>query len=266
VAKTSRSGSEDILQLPPPKADERVAYGPHPLQFADLRLPKTAGPHPVAIVIHGGFWKNAYDLEHTGHLCAALGGAGVATWSLEYRRVGDAGGGWPGTVEDVARGASHLTMVAPKYPLDLRRVAALGHSAGGQLALWLGAERKVSLRGVISLAGVADLRRAWELDLGSGAAARFLGGSPKDVPDRYRQASPLERIPLGVPQVLIHGYDDDIVPLEISERYCRAAQASGDDVRLRALRSTGHLELIDPRSRQWAGVERSVKEMLSQRG
>src|SRR5579859_3765042 len=110
-----------ILTTPAPPADRRLAYGDHPRQFGDLRLPRGAGLHPVAVVLHGGFWRATYDLEHIGHLCAALAAAGVVTWSLEYRRIGDDGGGWPGTFHDVARGADRLRELARDYPLDLQR-------------------------------------------------------------------------------------------------------------------------------------------------
>src|SRR5437762_7123265 len=146
------SAEREILERPPPAADRRLAYGPDPNHFGDLRLPAGAGPHPVAIVLHGGFWRARYDLLHIGHLCAALTARGIATWSLEYRRVGQPGGGWPGTAQDVKAGAA---MVAHLPDIDSGHVVCVGHSAGGQLALWLAAERVV--QGAISLAGVVDL-------------------------------------------------------------------------------------------------------------
>src|SRR5437762_14203815 len=146
------SAEREILERPPPAADRRLAYGPDPNHFGDLRLPAGAGPHPVAIVLHGGFWRARYDLLHIGHLCAALTARGIAAWSLEYRRVGQPRGGWPGTFEDVKSGAA---MVSQLPELDPQRAISLGHSAGGHLALYLAAERAV--RGAVSLAGVADL-------------------------------------------------------------------------------------------------------------
>src|SRR5687768_4480719 len=125
--------SESILSRPPPVADHRLRYGPEPDQLGDLRLPKNSGPHPCIVVIHGGFWRVRYDLEHTGHLCAALTERGVATWNIEYRRVGTPGGGWPGTFRDVADAAADLFANAPRYRIDRTRVAVLGHSAGGHL-------------------------------------------------------------------------------------------------------------------------------------
>lgn len=253
-----RAAPIDILHLPAPRPEARVPYGSEASQFGDLRLPQNHGLHPVAIVIHGGFWRAKYGLEHIGHLCAALAGAGLATWSLEYRRTGDADGGWPGTCEDVAQGANYLQTLAEKYPLDLRSVVVVGHSAGGHLALWLATQRRIVLRGVVSLAGVADLRRAWELHLGNDAVAAFLAGSPQEVPERYQLASPIQMLPLGVPQCLLHGTSDDVVPFEISERYAKTARAAGDKVELMPLVGAGHFELIDPRSQPWPQVQRAI--------
>jgi acetyl esterase/lipase len=254
--------SPSILDLPSPPADARIRYGTAPQQFGDLRLPPGAPPYPVVIVIHGGFWRAAYGLEHIGHLCAALARAGAATWSLEYRRMGDPGGGWPAAGQDAALGAAYVTTLARRYPLDLQRRVAVGHSAGGHLALWLAAQHQVALRGVVSLAGVADLGRAWELDLSRGAVGELLGGSPQQAAERYRQADPMEWLPLRVPQRLLHGARDDTVPVEISRRYAAAAAAAGDDVRLIELPDAGHFELIDPRAGEWPVVQAAVMELL----
>ncbi len=251
-----------ILDLPAPPADARIAYGKAPQQFGDLRLAPGGGSQPVAIVIHGGYWRAAYSLEHIGHVCAALSKAGVATWNLEYRRIGDPGGGWPGTGEDVVAGAEYLKVLAGRYPLDLTRVVAIGHSAGGHLALWLAAQHRISLRGVVALAAVSDLRRGWELRLSNGAVGELLGGSPQDVPERYRQASPIELLPIHLRQRLIHGTADDVVPVEFSRRYQAAAAAAGDDAKLVELAGTGHFELIDPRTAQWRAVQAAVMELL----
>lgn len=259
--RVPRPMTTPILDLTPPPADARIAYGDAPQQFGDLRLPKSGGSHAVALVIHGGYWRSAYGLEHIGHLCAALTRAGVATWSLEYRRIGDPGGGWPAAGNDVVRGAGYLRTLARRYPIDLNRVVAIGHSAGGHLALWLAAQHRIPLRGVVSLAGVADLRRAWELRLSRGVVAELLGGTPQEQPERYRQASPIEMLPLGVPERLLHGINDDVVPIEISRKFQAAATAAGDDARLVELPDAGHFELIDPRTRAWAQVEAAVLDL-----
>src|SRR5207302_2103562 len=138
----------------------RIAYSRGEFQFGELRVPSGSGPHPVAIVIHGGYWRARYDLTEVGHLCEAATRQGLATWSLEYRRIGNPGGGWPGTLDDIKDGARHLRQIALAKKLDLKHVIATGHSAGGHLVLWLARQAVVELRGVVPLAPVADLRRA----------------------------------------------------------------------------------------------------------
>ncbi len=251
---TGSAKGQDIFQRKPPKADARISYGKDPVQFGDLRLPAGQGPHPLVVFIHGGFWSNVYTLEHAGHACAALTKAGAATWNLEYRRVGDPGAGWPGTLEDVSRGAEQILRLAPKYNLDTRRMIAAGHSAGGQLVLWLAAQRVLDLRGVAALAALSDLRRAWALQLGGGAVGRFLGGSLDRVPQRYAASSPIELLPISVPQRVIHGTADNIVPFEMSERFVKAS----GNAKLIPLKGAGHFELIDPRAREWATVEKNI--------
>ena len=252
-----------ILSLAPPPADARLSYGSDPNQFADLRLPKTKPPHPVAINIHGGYWRARYDLMHAGHLCAALTKAGIATWNLEYRRVGNPGGGWPGTFEDVNHGFLHLRQIAPRYSLDLQRVVVMGHSAGGELALILGAHHASEVRGAISLAGVVDLRRGHELKLSDDAVAEFLGGPPERVGDHYREASPIEVAMPKLRQRLLHGEHDSVVPIELAERYLERKKASGEDVSLTVVPAAGHFELIDPRSSAWTTVESAVTTLLA---
>ena len=252
----------DILSLAAPPADERVHYGSDAQQFGELRLPKGTGPHPVVMNIHGGFWRNEYDLAHAGHLCAALTANGVATWNLEYRRIGNPDGGWPGTLDDVRTGAARLEKIAAERSLDLKRVVATGHSAGGHLVLWLAKQNAIALRGLVALAPVADLRRAWELKLSNTVVGDLLGGSPQDFPDRYRSTSPIELVPLGVAQRVLHGANDDIVPLEISRGYVAAAKKSGDDSKLIEVADAGHFELIDPRSSAWPVVKEVVLELV----
>jgi acetyl esterase/lipase len=239
----------------------RIAYGNDPLQFAELRLPIAGSPHPVAIVIHGGFWRAKYDLEYIRPVCETLTSSGIATWNLEYRRIGNPGGGWPGTFEDIAAGAGHLQAIAAEFHLDLKRVLAIGHSAGGHLALWL-ASRKKFLPAAISLAGVVDLRRAWELHLSNTVVADFLGGSPDEVPDRYDLASPIEQLPFGIPQKLFHGTADASVPIEISEHYVDTAQTRGDNAELITFENSGHFELVDPGTKEFAVVLEAALRLL----
>lgn len=267
---------EEISSLPAPAADHRISYGNDPLNFGDLRLPNGPGPHPVAVVIHGGCWRSENDLRHVSHLSAALTRSGIATWTLEYRRIGDKGGGWTGTFSDVAGGADYLRTLAKRFPLDLRRVVLVGHSAGGQLALWLAARRNLPrqsqlyskdpllVRGVVSLAGITDLR---SFSVGSAycnaSVAPLLGGTPEEVPERYAQASPIELLPFGVPLRLLRGSLDPIVSIEQSARFAKRAQDTGDPVEVWQIEGAGHFDLIAPFAPAWTRVERAVVSLLA---
>ncbi|MDQ6739312.1 MAG: alpha/beta hydrolase [Actinomycetota bacterium] len=266
--------ARDILSIPPPPAGVRLRYGAGQFQFGDLRLPSSSGPYPVVVSVHGGFWRERFDLEYMGHACAALTDLGVATWNIEYRRIGNPGGGWPGTFHDVAAAADYLRDIAPKYNLDLRRLAAIGHSAGGHLAMWLAARSRLSpdsplyspapiAAAAISLAGVVDLRAAWEMALSGGVVREFMGGTPDEVPDRYSAASPIELLPLDVRQVLVHGTRDESVPYEISKRYYDAAIAKGDDATLVTLPGAEHFAPVNPDSPEWQVVADAVCGVLA---
>jgi acetyl esterase/lipase len=191
-------------------------------------------------VLHGGFWRAAYARDLMELLCRDLAARGYVAWNVEYRRVG-AGGGWPETFDDVSRAVAD----AP------RPLVTIGHSAGGHLALWLGAEARAVL--AVSQAGVVDLEQAWRLGLSNRAAGELLGGSPQEVPERYAAASPAARVPLGIPQLLVHGRRDDIVPASMSRAYRDHAVAVGDDVEL-VETDEGHMECIDPGSESWAAI------------
>jgi len=262
-------------EAPPPTA--RITYGPAPQQFGDLRLPDSSvssRPFPIVIVIHGGYYRARYDLGYFGSACGALAQVGLATWNIEYRRLGNPGGGWPGTFEDVASAADALRGLAGQYPLDLSRTLALGHSAGGQLALWLAARPRLAsgsalwrddplpIHGVVSLAGVADLRRAWELRLSDNVTEALLAATPDHAPDRYAAASPYDLLPLGVPQIMIHGTADENVPFELSQRYADRARAVDDDARLVPLAGAGHFEPVDPSTQEWRIVARETLSLL----
>lgn len=257
-----KASAQSILDLAPPPSGKRIAYGADHFQFGELRTPAGGGPNPTAIVIHGGYWRAKYDLTHLGHMCQSLAREGIATWSLEYRRLGNPGGGWPGTFDDIRAGAAHLLKIADEHKLDRHRVVAMGHSAGGHLCLWLAKQRVIAVRGAVPLAPLADLRRASELRLSNSVVEELLGGSPAKVPDRYRAASPIELLPLGVTQRLLHGKDDDIVPISISRDYLAAARKAGDDATLQEIAGAGHFELIDPRSQAWAAVKSAVLALV----
>jgi acetyl esterase/lipase len=252
-----RRNSEDVLfDGPPPTADARLVYGPEPKQFGDLRLPSGEGTWPLAVVIHGGAWKAMYNLIHTGHMCIALGEAGIATWNVEYGAVGDVGGGWPGTGDDVARAVEYVDELLGRFPLDGERVALVGHSAGGQLALWAAKSAQLP---VVSLAGVSDLRDSAERIGAGGAAATFMGGMPDELPERYAEGSPRELLPLGVRQFLVHGTEDPEVPYEMSVSY---AGAAGEAAEVITLEGAGHFELIDPQAREWPQVVEVTRRAL----
>jgi len=266
--------TKDVLEFAVPPADRRIPYGPYPLQFGDLRMPKGDGPFPVVVVVHGGCWLSEYSLDHIAGFCAALTDVGLATWSLEYRRVGDEGGGWPGTFEDVAGGVDYLRDLAKDYPLDLERVVAVGHSAGGQMVLWLAgrhllpkdsaiiAKNPLPLSGVVALAGVSDLEAAHEQDVCGDVVGRLLGGTPEQVPARYRQASPIHLLPLGVRQRLLHGDLDGIVPIEMSRRYETEGRKRGDDVKLVVCPDAGHFEPIAPQTPAWTLVRDAIMDLI----
>jgi acetyl esterase/lipase len=255
---------------------QRLVYGPDPLQFGDLYVPNEPGLYPIVILIHGGYWRARYGLDLMNSLAEDLAKRGYAAWNIEYRRVGNPGGGWPGTFLDVALATDYLRKLAPSYKLDLHRVITIGHSAGGHLAFWLAARSRIPLftynsplagshlsrddetatplvlAGAISLAGVIDLEMAWRLNLSNGAVVGLLGGSFTDVPERYTAASPAAMLPLGVPQVLIHGTNDDSVPFQVSQVYTNAARAVNDSVTYIELEGVDHFDLIDPHSHAWA--------------
>jgi acetyl esterase/lipase len=238
--------SHDILSdPPPPPADARLTYGPEPLQFGDLRVPARAGPHPLAIVLHGGFWKANFNLIHTGHLCAALRDAGVMAWNVEYRRVGDPGGGWPGSFDDVLAAVAFAPALAD---VDRGRIVLVGHSAGGHLALLAAASTGLP---VVAIAAVSDLV-GWQPP----AVAAFIADG------NAAEASPLNGLPLGIRQRLLHGTNDDVVPYKLSEDYVAAARAKGDDAALVRLEGAGHFEPIDPLAREFQQVLDAVAAAL----
>ena len=212
-------------------------YGSHPSQLAELFEPE-GEPRGVAVVIHGGFWRASYDRHLMDDLCRDLAARGWAAWNLEYRRLGD-GGGWPHTFEDVEAGIRHVKA-------SNNVLLAIGHSAGGHLALWAAAYGLVT--GAVSQAGVCDLAEAARLNLSRGVVHELL------PPDAYAHASPAELLPLGVPQLLVHGEADDVVPVELSRSYHAAAVEAGDQVDLVTLPGVAHFEHLDPSSEAWRAV------------
>ena len=280
LAAQSRNPVE-LASAPAPAGAIRMSYGDDPLQFGELRLPATNGPHPLAIVIHGGCWlarlgnldPRAVAMDNMRPLAVALTAAGIATWNIEYRRLGDDGAGWPGTFHDVARAADFVRTFARDRQVDITRVVSIGHSAGAPLALWLAARVKLPkaselyaidplrLTGVVSLDGPADLKAAIALQqpvCGAPVITDLLGGSPQERPDRYRDASPIEMLPLGIPQAFFTGqmFAAHAAPYEA------AMKKAGDPLQLVALPSAGHFVFVDPQSDVWPQVMNSVRRLL----
>jgi acetyl esterase/lipase len=270
----------EVLTRPARKPDLVVHYGDGADQVADVHLPRrwsgreagSGGWPPLIIFLHGGFWRPEYGREHTAPLAEALAEDGFAVCAPEYRRTGQAGGGWPGTFDDVATAVDRLPGIlveATGGQVDMRRVVVAGHSAGGHLALWAAgrhllpvgsrwrSERPVG-KGVVALAAVADLATCYRRGLGQGAAGALMEGGPDQYPDRYAMADPLRLLPAGVPVRLVHGTCDDRVPSEMSMTYALYARAAGAIGAATAtvvlLPGTGHFELIDPLSEEWPQV------------
>lgn len=232
-----------------------IAYGPDPQQVADLRLPKGKGPFPVAIIVHGGCWRASVD-DRSGiaGVADALGKRGFATWNVEYRRLGNAGGGWPGTFQDVAAGVDKLAEVAPKYRLDMTRVTIVGHSAGAHLALWAASRPKLPAPwsaarvrpvSVVAIDGPAALAPFVGIDAqacgGEPVIVPLMGGTPAERPGDYGVASPADHLPLGLHQLLVGA---DFAPL--MQPYVKAAQASGDRVDLLEPKGANHFDIVTP--------------------
>lgn len=267
----------DLPALTAPAPDHRIAYGPDPLQFGHLRLPAAPAPHPVVVLIHGGCWLSDYDISHLGALEQAVADAGYAVWSLEYRRVGDDGGGWPATYRDIARGVDYLRVLAPSHELDLERVVASGHSAGGALALWAAARPRITpdselfdvdplpIGAVVALAPAADLEAIERRDSCGDVMNTLMGGTPAGQPARYRAASPMQLTPLGRPQLLVMG-ELDAYWTPTGQAYYYRALALGDTVEARLVPGAGHFELIAPGTAAWPAVRAAFEAAFARIG
>jgi acetyl esterase/lipase len=269
--------AEDLLSLPHQPPDHRLAYGPDSSEYGELRVPSGAGPHPVVVLIHGGCWREFSSAGSIGPMADALKADGIASWSIEYRRLHQPGGGWPGTYLDVGRAVDHLRELAGPYHLDLARVVVVGHSAGGHLAMWVAARPRLAstsalyaadplpIRGVVDLSGTPDM--AGDLPglptaCGEDAVQSMMGGTPQAVPERYAQASAITMLPLGIPQALIWGARDDQIPLPIAERYTKAARQAGDRVRFVVDSTAGHFETASPNTPLWPAVRAAIRSQL----
>jgi acetyl esterase/lipase len=270
---------QQFQALPAHPADERIAYGSETDQFGELRVPPGAGPHPVVVLIHGGCWRADFsNLHEMGPIADALKAKGVATWNLEYRRLGESGAGWPGTYLDVARGVDHLKVIASSRNLDLKRVVIVGHSAGGHLALWAAGRRHVPvgsaihsddplpIKGVIDLAGTPDMARFFPRQRamcgGRAVVEEMLGGTPDAFPERYAAVSAFELLPSDAKQTLVWGRSDPIAPLDLAEHYVAEAKRKKQTVRLLTFDGIGHFEIATPFPPAWPVVEKEITGML----
>lgn len=263
---------KDVDALPAKVPDLVERYGTDALQTGELRIPAGKGPFPVAIVIHGGCWTKGFaTLSNTAPIATALAAKGIATWNIEYRQVGDAGAGWPGTFRDWGAAADHLRVLAKRYPLDLKRVIAVGHSAGAHAALWLAARAKLPaasaigtpkplrLAGAVAIDGPGDLAPFVGMDAavcGKPVIAPLMGGTPAEVPDHYRDGAPAERLPLGVPQYLVASA---VLSPPAAADYAARGRKAGDRVEVLAPPADAdHFNIIAPGEPQWTAVEAFV--------
>jgi acetyl esterase/lipase len=274
----SRSGRlmtwPDLLARPRPRPNATVHYGADPLQVADLWLPAGRGRHPIVVMVHGGCWQTGIaDRTIMDWIAEDLRRRGIAVWNVDYRGVDRPGGGYPGTFQDVAAAADALRAQAALHHLDLSHLVAIGHSAGGHLALWLAGRprlprgsplrtaRPLAIHAVVSLGGLPDLEEAARSENGCGneVIGRLTSG-------HFADTSVPRLAPLGVPQVLINGRQDRIIPLAYAEGYAAPMRAAGDDVRVRMLESTGHVELVAPETAAWAAAVEEIQRMLQFNG
>ena len=235
----------------------------------------------MAVLIHGGCFKAAYATrKDLAPMADALKERGIASWNIEYRRIGQPGGGWPGTYLDVGRAVDHLRTLATSNALDLSRVVIVGHSAGGHLAMWAAARARVPknsslfmadplpVRGVVNLAGPVDLTAniaGYEALCRDTVITTLLGGSPTTMPERHAHASPIKLLPLGIPQVLVIGEHEDFVPRAVAETYAKAAAEAGDSLRLIVIPRAGHFEIASPLASPWPKVESAIRALLDGR-
>lgn len=296
-AQPARLRVSDIDTITLNHSATRVAYGTDSLQFGELRLPSGRGPFPVAVLIHGGCYFSKYaTLRNTAALADALTSAGVATWNIEYRRYDNPGGGWPGTFTDAANATDYLRVLAKLHPLDLSRVITMGHSAGGQLALWLAAKAPTagtagnagntrnaatssaqnhtpSLRGtsplqpvgVVALGPITDMQEYQtreKASCGNAAIESVLGGLPSEVPDRVAIVSPIARLPLGVPTALVAGDRDGIATAASLNSYASAARLKGDRVQIFTSPGDGHFDVLAPFRASGQAALSQAKAML----
>jgi len=268
----------DLLDRPRPTADARIPYGPDPLQFVDLWLPKGKAPHPVVLMVHGGCWQSDIaDASIMNYIADALRTRGIAVWNIEYRGVDRPGGGYPGTFLDVAAAADMLGKQGPRHHLATGHVVAFGHSAGGHLALWLAARDRIPRSSVlydakplpiaaaIGIGGLPDLEAA-QIPPGDTCDAepvrKLIGVATPERPDLYRDTSPAAMLPFAAPQILVNATRDRIAPPAFAESYAAKARAHGIAVHRVTVPEEGHVELIAPDTASWAAELGEIERAL----
>ena len=268
---------EQIEALPKPAVDHLIKYGPDQYQFGELRLPGGKGPHPVVVFVHGGCWLAEFDLTMAANLSGELAKAGIASWTIEYRRIGNEGGAWPGTMHDMSAAVEHLRQLEKPYNLDLSKIVLMGHSAGGHLVLWYAAKKNLDkssefysetaldIKGVVPLAAISNIttyRHEYDTQDCNTAVPGLLGGEPEDLPERVSQLNPAQLLPLQVPVRLVHGDADVLVPLRQSTAFMQAARKAGDDITLTVVDQAGHFDVIAPFSVAWQMIMSEIRALL----
>lgn len=271
----------EFLARPRPAPDHVIRYGDRPAQVVDLYLPQGAGPHPVVLMIHGGCWSQPWDRTLMNWAADDLRKRGYAVWNVDYWTLGETDrSARPMLFADVARAADALRDRAERHRLDLSRVVTIGHSAGGHLALWLAARKNLPpghfargrdplpIHAAISLGGLQDLELAAQppgSGCGTEVIGRLVGRGTSAVPDVFADTSVPRMGPLGIPQVLINGTEDRIIPTHFAEDYAGKMRAQGDEVRVRLIPRTGHVELIAPESAAWAAAVEEIDAFMGRR-
>lgn len=268
----------DLTGRARPAPDATVSYGSDPYQKVDVWLPRGAGKHPVVLMVHGGCWQTSIaDRTLMNWIADDLRGRGIAVWNIDYRGVDRPGGGYPGTFADAAAAADALATNAAPYRLDTRRIVAVGHSAGGHLALWLAGRprlpensplrtaRPLKIAHVVSLGGLPDLEAtAASPDNGCGTdvVARLTGPKAAKRADVFADTSVPRLLPIGVSQDLVNGENDRIIPMRLGTGYAEQATNAGDKVELHRIPATGHVELIAPESAAWVKARSLIEAAL----
>jgi acetyl esterase/lipase len=269
AAQAGPASLDDYLKQPRHEPSATISYGPAPSQVAELFLPKTKStPHPVVVLLHGGCFLKQYEgFAQTSALAADLAGRGYAVWNVEYRKLGEAGAGYPGTFQDVATAVDRLRAEAPKYDLDLKRVVAIGHSAGGHLALWAASRGKLPansplrtsnplrIGAVISLAGIGDLKgqgKAFGLPCGEDTIDRLVDTAHRRTP--FSDTSPAELLPTGAKVVMAHGVFDAVMPPYTGRDYVAKVRKAGDAAEVVIFPDAAHFDLVIPTTPAWGQI------------